>query len=309
VLVQTLRAFADSSLRMGVTSVQDMAGYEEPALTVRAFRDARLPIRVRLVRWPAPSGAGRNEGPWNAVSEHPAPRVVVSGRKWIIDGTPIERNALQRQAYPDGSHGRLNFPLDTVRAILAEALRPGAAQLQLHIVGDSTTLLVLDAMESLAPDSIWRSKRVRFEHGNGIVGPAVARARRLGIVIAQPRGGAPLRTWRDAGIPLAYGSDGFRNPFYHLMTAITGEVSPAESLTREEAVTMLTRGSAYAERAEHEKGTLAPGMLADVAVLSQDDFNVPPTALPGTSSELTIVGGRIVRDHLTSTNGQRARER
>lgn len=308
-LVKTLRAFADSSLRMGVTSVQDMAGYEEPALTVRAFRDAKLPIRVRLVRWPSPSDMGRNEEPWNAVSEHPAPRVTVSGRKWIVDGTPLERNALQRQPYADGSHGRLNFPLDTVRAILAEALRPGAVPLHLHVVGDSATLLVLDAMEALAPDSVWRSKRLRIEHGPGIVGPAVARAKRFGIVIAQPRGGAPLRTWHDAGIPLAYGSDGFRNPFYHFMTAVTGESSPAEALTREEAATMLTRGSAYAERAEHEKGTLAPGMLADVAVLSQDIFTAPARALPGTTSVLTIVGGRIVLDELTSGDARAVRER
>jgi predicted amidohydrolase YtcJ len=47
-----------------------------------------------------------------------------------------------------------------------------------------------------------------------------------------------------------------------------------------------------------EKGTIAPGMLADIAVLSQDIFAVPLQALPGTTSMLTIVGGRIVRDVL-----------
>ena len=99
-------------------------------------------------------------------------------------------------------------------------------------------------------------------------------------MIAQPRAGAPLRTWREAGIPLAYGSDNLRNPFYNLMTAITGDTRPAEALSREDAVTMYTRGSAYAEFAEHEKGTLAQGMLADVAVLSQDIFTVPPRPFP-----------------------------
>ena len=62
---------------------------------------------------------------------------------------------------------------------------------------------------------------------------------------------------------------------------------------------MDTRGSAFAEFAEREKGTLAPGMLADIAVLSQDIFTVPARALPGTTSVLTIVGGKIVRDELT----------
>ncbi len=305
-VVAGLKAFADSSLRMGVTTVQDMAGYIDPRLTIRAFRDAHLPIRIRLIRWSIPNAKGRNEGEWDAVATHPAERVVVSGRKWVIDGTPIERNALRRAAYtapggPPGKHGRLDFPLDTVRAILAEALRPGAAQLHLHVVGDSTPALLLSLMESLAPDSVWRTRRVRFEHASGLRGPLVARARRLGIVIAQPRAGAPLHTWLAAGIPLAYGSDNLRNPFYNLMVAVTGvRGDSAEALTREEAVSMYTRGSAYAEFAEHDKGTIAPGMLADVAVLSQDIFTVPAPALPATTSELTIVGGRIVRDVIAS---------
>jgi predicted amidohydrolase YtcJ len=303
VLVAGLQAFADSSLRMGVTTVQDMAGDLNPALTVRAFRDARLPLRVRLIQWPIPNRAGRNEAEWEAVAARPASGVVVSGRKWVLDGTPIERNALRRTPYAasPGWQGRLNFPADTIRAMLAAALRPGAAQLHLHVVGDSTTALVLTQMEALAHDSVWRLRRVRFEHAPGLVGPLlIERARRLGVVIAQPRAGAPLHTWLSAGIPLAYGSDNLRNPFYNLMVAVTGQGGdPAEALTREQAVTMYTRGSAYAEFAERAKGTLAPGMLADLAVLSQDIFTVPPSALPGTTSVLTMVGGKIVRDELT----------
>lgn len=296
-IVADLRAFADSSLRMGVTSVQDMAGNLNPSLTVRAFRDARLPIRIRLIRWSIPNKQGRNEIEWDSIASHPAPNVVVSGRKWVLDGTSIERNAFRHAPYTPGtSHGRLDFPIDTMRAILAEALRPGSAQLHLHIVGDSTADIVLSLMHSLAPDSAWRVRRVRFEHGGALTDSQVARVARLGIVIAQPRAGARLRTWHDAGIPLAYGSDNLRNPFYNLMIAVTGGPRPAEALSREEAVTMYTRGSAFAESAEKQKGTLSPGMLADVAVLSQDIFTVPAQALPVTTSVLTIVGGKVVRD-------------
>ena len=74
---------------------------------------------------------------------------------------------------------------------------------------------------------------------------------------------------------------------------------PAEALTREQAVTAYTRGSAYAAFAERERGTIARGMLADLAVLSQDVFTVAPNALPATTSVLTIVGGRILHDRLT----------
>ena len=78
------------------------------------------------------------------------------------------------------------------------------------------------------------------------------------------------------------------------MLAVAKPALPAEAVSREVAITMLTRGPAYAEFAEREKGTLAPGMLADIAVLSQDVFTVPPPMLPATRSVLTIVGGRIV---------------
>jgi predicted amidohydrolase YtcJ len=64
-------------------------------------------------------------------------------------------------------------------------------------------------------------------------------------------------------------------------------------MTREEAVTAFTRTPAYAEFAEDTKGTLEPGKLADLAVLSQDIFQVPLEDLPKTESVLTMVGGQI----------------
>jgi hypothetical protein len=63
-------------------------------------------------------------------------------------------------------------------------------------------------------------------------------------------------------------------------------------------VIAYTRGSAYAEGAEGEKGTLEPGKLADLAVLSRDIFSVAPSEIPGTESVLTLVGGKVVHDAL-----------
>jgi hypothetical protein len=105
-----------------------------------------------------------------------------------------------------------------------------------------------------------------------------------------------LKSTVAAGIPVAIGSDGPLNPFLNLMFAAVAAANPAEALTREQAVTAYTRGSAYAERRENEKGTLAPGMLADLAVLSQDIFKIPVEALPRTTSVLTIVGGKVVHE-------------
>jgi Amidohydrolase family len=71
---------------------------------------------------------------------------------------------------------------------------------------------------------------------------------------------------------------------------------PAQALTREQLVTAHTGGSAYAEFADGEKSTLTQGLLADLAVLSQDIFTVPVPALPATHSVLTLLGARAVHD-------------
>jgi predicted amidohydrolase YtcJ len=275
-----------------------------------------------------PTAGSRNAGEWDAAPLHPAPNVVVSGKKWITDGTPLERLAVMRAPYADspGCHGRLNYPPDTLRAILAEALAahgptPADQQLMLHAVGDSTIRLLLGTMQQLAPDSVWRARRVRIEHGDWLSGDLIPVAKRLGIVVVQnpthfalgpvvpARFGsavAGFQTVRDlveAGVPLAIGSDGPRNPFLNIMLATINPTHPEQALTREQAVTAYTRGSAYAEFAEREKGTLAPGMLADLAVLSQDIFTIAPDTIPATHSILTLLGGRPVHDeHLLDSS-------
>jgi predicted amidohydrolase YtcJ len=100
-------------------------------------------------------------------------------------------------------------------------------------------------------------------------------------------------------VPLAFGGDGPLNPFLNVMFAITHANNPAEAITREQAVAAYTSWSAFAEFTERDKGRLAPGMVADVAVLTQDIFAVAVNQLPATGSALTVVNGRVVRDALS----------
>ena len=93
-----------------------------------------------------------------------------------------------------------------------------------------------------------------------------------------------------------FGIGGTISPFLDIMLATLHPDRPSEALTREQAVIAYTAGSAYAEFEEHHKGRLAPGQLADLAVLSQDIFTVPFFLLPNTQSVLTLVDGRIVWD-------------
>jgi hypothetical protein len=73
-----------------------------------------------------------------------------------------------------------------------------------------------------------------------------------------------------------------------------GGWNPEERLTVEEALRAYTYGSAYATFEEAEKGIIAPGKLADVVVLAQDFFNIPPEMIKEARVALTIVRGKVV---------------
>ena len=73
---------------------------------------------------------------------------------------------------------------------------------------------------------------------------------------------------------------------------------PEERLTVEEALRAYTQGCAYASFEEKEKGTVAPGKLADLVVLSDDLFAIPPEKIRDARVMMTIVGGKIVYENM-----------
>ena len=81
------------------------------------------------------------------------------------------------------------------------------------------------------------------------------------------------------------------------MVITSQQANPSENLTREQAVIAYTKTNALAEFKEKEKGTLMHGMLADLAVLSQDIFTIPSQQLPATKCVLTMIDGKIVYEH------------
>ena len=105
-----------------------------------------------------------------------------------------------------------------------------------------------------------------------------------------------MKTLLQKGIPLGIGSDGPFKPFLNIMYAVTHPRRPSEAITRQEAVIAYTATNAYAEFEEQDKGTLTVGKVADLAVLSQDIFEIPVQELIQTKSVLTMVNGKIVYD-------------
>jgi predicted amidohydrolase YtcJ len=119
----------------------------------------------------------------------------------------------------------------------------------------------------------------------------------------------PLRTYLDAGIPLALGSDApvtTYNPFVGIYAATTRrtvygrQLGEAECISREEALRLYTRDAAWVTFEDDVKGTLAPGKLADVAVLDRDLLTVPDEEIAAIRADLTLAGGRVVHDMLRS---------
>jgi hypothetical protein len=205
-------------------------------------------------------------------------------------------------------------------------------QLGFHAIGDRAVEMALDAFAetekaaaaNMSAPPRGADYRLRIEHVQ-VTNPAqVARFRELKVIASmQPshlltdmhwvnaRLG-PVRaqhayTWADFtnhGVTLAFGSDdpfGPLSPLLGLYAATTRksedgkmEFHPEQRLTIEQALAAYTTGSAFAEFAEKQKGTLAPGMLADFVVLDRDLTAVAPEKILGTRVLQTVVGGKTV---------------
>ena len=317
--VGTFRGMSDQALSFGITSVQVMSTALPIAEAARVAIAAAVPLRVRLIDFPL-SGMRAWEGPASRTTVG-GPMAHVSGTKFILDGTPIERLMLLRAPYSDRTttRGRPNFSAGELAAFLKTALAAGE-QPMLHAVGDAAIDMVLDALERTGGEK-WQQLRPRVEHGDMLEPGHFARAKKLGVVLVQNPSHLMLREVMNqrlgdrvsrvsllkstlaADIPVALGSDGPINPYLNLMFATINANNPPEVLTREQAVRAYTSGSAFAEMEESRKGTIATGMLADLAMLSQDIFTVPADALPATVSVMTIIGGRVVYERGSLPNG------
>jgi predicted amidohydrolase YtcJ len=301
VQVKGLRSFAQEQLEVGITTVQQMSSCFNAEESFRFFHLADLPQRIRIIAWPHSNrGGGRQMAEWSKDGRHPVRLTRFSGVKYVIDGTPLERNSMNKKPYDSASnwYGRLDYPVDTIRQILKEALHSDR-QLMMHIVGDSSMAIVLSLMKQMASGAEWRKKRVRFEHNStaNITPSEIEEARDLGVLMMHtPKYGysSPIRSLMKKGITVGISPDGTTNPFWDIMVITSRQANPAEKITREQAVIAFTRTNAYSEFAEGEKGILRKGMLADLAVLSQDIFSVSNEQLPATKSILTMVDGKIV---------------
>jgi predicted amidohydrolase YtcJ len=200
-----------------------------------------------------------------------------------------------------------------------------------HTTGGGATDALLDAYEVANRDNPILGRRFVVTHGNFPNARAIERARQMGIVFdCQPawlyadadaikdvfgpermRDFLPLRTLFEKGIVVAGGSDHMirfdsrnainpYNPFLGMWIAITRKTvsgavfGPEQTLTREQALRMWTLNGAYASFEEKSKGSIEPGKLADMVVVSDDFLHCPVDKIKDMEALLTVVDGRVV---------------
>ncbi len=313
-----LRNTFSEAVKWGITTIQDMSNDMPPERCLALLEKLPSPIRVRVMRMPGTTPAGRDIDEGRPAPRSSNPLITVSGTKWMLDGTPVEGTFASRDDPATVGdfvlHEQLTFPKAQLAGMLRETLQD-QDQLMVHVSSYLPAAAMVDAMQSAGGKQVWAKRRLRFEHGDGLTPDLVPRVKELEIVVVQNPSHLtvenlnpalhsifenlkvqPLRSLLAAGIPVAFGSDGPTNPYLNIMFATLDPNRPSEAITREQAVIAYTLTSAYSEFAEKDKGSLEPGKLADLAVLSQDIFTVDASDLPKTESLLTMVGGKIVYD-------------
>ncbi|MCD4710234.1 MAG: amidohydrolase [Bacteroidales bacterium] len=226
--------------------------------------------------------------------------------------------------------GVVNYSPEELLAIVTAANENGW-KFTAHSTGGGGVDLLLDVYEKVNEMRSIKDKRFSIIHGNFFTDRAIQRMSELGVyadmqpawfykdadamksILGEKRIETfhPYRSLLDAGVVVNGGSDHMvkwdadasinpYNPFLAIWTVVTRTterntvIMPSEVITREEALRMYTINNAYASFEESIKGSLEPGKLADLAILSDDLLNCPVNQIKDIQSELTIVGGKIV---------------
>lgn len=327
-IAAALRAAMRYANENGVTSVQDMSASPD---ILRAYRqllaDGELTVRVYgaqpLSRWERLAAPGIGAGFGNDM-------LRIGVLKGFADGSLGSTTALFFEPYLD-EPGTSGLPSDEMvdrAAMLDDMVGADAAGLQLavHAIGDKANATILDMFAEVEHRNGARDRRLRIEHAQHLRATDIARFRTLRVIASmQPyhaiddgrwaekrigaeraKGTYAFRSLLDAGVVLAFGSDWFVAPMEPLMGIYAAATRrtldganpdgwvPEQKISVADAVRAYTAGSAFAEGQDAIKGTLEPGKLADLVVLSEDIFAIAPAAIEHVRVDATILGGKLV---------------
>jgi hypothetical protein len=314
------------ALSKGVTSFHDAGS---PFATIDLFKrladEGKLPVRLYVMV--------RRESNEELAAKLARYRLIGYGGNFLtvrsikrqIDGALGAHGALLLAPYLDmpGSSGlTLEEPADIRRT--AELAIEHGYQVNTHAIGDRANREILNLYEEVFRAHPEKTDlRWRIEHAQHLHPDDVPRFARLGVIasmqgvhatsdgpwvlkrLGPERAQSGAYLWRsllDSGAVIANGTDvpvEDIDPIASFYASVARRMAdgtrfyPGQSMTREEALRSYTVNGAYAAFEEGLKGSIAPGKLADVVVLSQDILTVPEAEIPSTRVDLTILGGKI----------------
>jgi predicted amidohydrolase YtcJ len=326
-LVEGLRAAMVHAASLGVTSVQDLPGDAGDLGAWQLLRDRgemtlRVNYRPSLSNWERARQmqASMKNDEW----------LRIGGVKGYADGSLGSTTALFFQPYADdpetsGVYAAEAIPLSKLEERVLAADKAGL-QVEIHAIGDRANAEILDVFERVAGQNGPRDRRFRIEHAQHLRPADIPRFGALGVIAsmqpyhaiddgrwAEKRIGRArckttyaFRSLLDSRARLAFGSDwdvAPLSPIAGIDAAVTRRTIdgknpkgwfPEQRIGAEEALRAYTETAAWAAFEEKEKGTLAPGRLADFVMLSRDILAIPAEEIVEAQVEATVVGGRVV---------------
>jgi predicted amidohydrolase YtcJ len=313
---------------MGVFTAQ---GVNTMADVIRCYQilEKRGELRVRvsthlpLADWKRLAAAG-------IMADFGSEKLQIGGLKSFADGSLGSTTAWFFEPYSDAPNTsgipspELLHPEETYEE-MRDADRAGL-QLAVHAIGDRAIRAILDMFERLEREDGISERRLRIEHAQHLTPADIPRFARLHVIAsmqpyhaiddgrwAEKRIGPErvkttyaFRSLLDAGAVLAFGSDWFVapiNPLIGIYAAVTRRTLdgqhpdgwvPQQKISVAEAVHAYTLGSAYASLEDGIKGSIEPGKLADLAVLSDDIFHIDSVEIQSTKVDLTIFDGKLI---------------
>jgi predicted amidohydrolase YtcJ len=311
----------------GVTSIHDMAYIESyevyQELLGQNKLTARLYVYIPIAAIDLLCGPEKKAYPESDF-------LRIAGLKGFVDGSLGSSTALFFDPYTDDptKQGLLvadMFPEGIMAKRLMRADRAGL-QVAVHAIGDEANHIILDLFEKVMEENGERDRRWRVEHAQHLIPGDLERFGKLRVIASvQPYHAIDDGRWAeqkigservrrtyafksllDSGAVLAFGSDWTVapiDPLTGIQAAVTRQTLdgkhpegwiPEQKIPLEEAIKGYTLNAAFTEFAEHRKGSLEEGKLADVVVLDQNLFRIQPERIADARVLMTILNGKII---------------
>ncbi|HXV75122.1 MAG TPA: amidohydrolase [Candidatus Polarisedimenticolaceae bacterium] len=311
-------------LSNGVTSFQDAgSSFSTVDRLAAAAEDGTLGVRLWVMLNESNAALAQVTERFPLIDEHDQ-MLTVRAVKRVMDGALGSHGAWLLEPYSDlgDSVGLPTIAVEELAQAARIALDRGL-QLCVHAIGDRANREVLDVFETAYAEAPDADLRWRVEHAQHLHPDDLPRFADLGVIasmqavhctsdgpwvpdrIGTARAATGAYMWRallDSGAVVTNGTDApveEIDPIANFHASVTRRMRdgerffPEQRMTREQALRSYTLDAAYAAFEEGLKGSLTPGKLADVTVLSRDIMTVPEEQILDAEVVYTIVGGRL----------------